>query len=154
MRFGSKALVAIITFMSCLKQQTIPATVWFGRTGRAILLSMTLVTVLASRQAAQGAIDVSETFYGAGAGNNSATGQNDSAFGYQALNSETSGTNNTALGAFSLNSNTVGAGNTATGIGALQSNVAGSGHSQRLGGAQFQFQWRGQYSYWCSCVGK
>jgi hypothetical protein len=83
------------------------------------------------------------TFVGAGAGNftmsganNTAVGQvtlagnttgiDNSAFGYSALLSNTSGGNNTAVGISTLTVNTTGTGNTAVGYGALQNLVSGN----------------------------
>jgi hypothetical protein len=89
------------------------------------------------------AVDVTDIFYGTGAGNGSTTGTYDSAFGYYALDSitdgsyntangaytlyhNTSGNENTASGAYTLYSNTIGDQNTASGVTALNSNTTGN----------------------------
>jgi hypothetical protein len=65
------------------------------------------------------------TFVGAGAGNFSMTGTQNSALGASALMNNTTGAGNTAMGALSLLSNTTGQHNTAVGTGALLSNTLG-----------------------------
>lgn len=66
------------------------------------------------------------TFLGAGAGNFTMTGGDNSGFGNGALLSNTGGTFNTAMGAGSLTYNTVGGYNTATGAFALYQNDGGN----------------------------
>src|SRR5438105_8477404 len=61
------------------------------------------------------AIDVSDVFYGTGAGASTTGGVNDSAFGYAAFHTNTTGSDNTAMGTAALYSNTNGYENTATG---------------------------------------
>jgi hypothetical protein len=83
------------------------------------------------------AVDVTDTFYGEGAGNNTTTGVSDSAFGYAALHFITTGNFNTASGNSSLYSNTTGSWNTASGTSALLNNTTGnynmaSGHQALL----------------------
>ncbi len=66
------------------------------------------------------------TFVGAGAGNFTMTGGDNSGFGNGALLSNTSGTFNSAFGAGALGFNTTGEHNTATGAFALYSNAGGN----------------------------
>ena len=54
------------------------------------------------------AVDPSDTFYGGNAGNNTTTGNGDSAFGWYALNRVTTGNFNTAIGVSALERNTTG----------------------------------------------
>ena len=65
-------------------------------------------------------------FLGAGAGNFTMTGNNNTAAGSSALAANTTGHSNTATGIGGLSVNTTGIGNTATGAGALSSNTTGN----------------------------
>jgi uncharacterized coiled-coil protein SlyX len=90
-----------------------------------LLLVLTGIGTAGLCQATQAA-DLTDTFYGIGAGQSTTSGINDSAFGYNALYSNTTGYENTASGAYGLYFNTSGDYNTAGGYEALLSNTAGN----------------------------
>jgi len=70
------------------------------------------------------AVDVTDTFYGNEAGNNTTTGLWNSAFGFEALFSNTTGHASTATGYLALYNNN-GQSNTASGFEALYNNTSG-----------------------------
>ena len=67
-----------------------------------------IIAFVLSNLASLAEVRAQNTFYGNGAGQNTTTGQNDSAFGTAALHFNTSGSQNTASGDSALYSNTTG----------------------------------------------
>lgn len=73
--------------------------------------------------------DLYNSFYGINSGNNSATGNSNTAIGGEALNAITTGFQNTGIGRAALLNNNTGVRNTAIGRGALLSNTTGIGNT-------------------------